>query len=389
MHPLLGYVDRWSVKPGGTIRLMVSSRDGVPFEARFARIQCGDPNPRGPGYREHAMAHPLTGSHPGKDQRTHLGSWVEVPALDLARAGDKLVICATIWPTLPAKGRQALVSWVAADGSAMSLEIDGGCACAVVTIGGRSTRVATGKKLLDRAWYDVWLVIDRATGTLSVGQRARELHPKFEDEGTGSTALPAGVTLRAGRACLAALAPSTLTAKPSCHYNGKLERPTIWGGTMIEAALGQQRGAVPRSGDPGLVACWDFAIGMDTLTVTDVGPGGCHGRTQNMPTRAMTGASWSGAEHRWTHRPQEWGAIHFHDDDLGDVGWTPSLEIRIPDDWPSGLYAVHLKSANGFDNVPFIVRPGAASPKAKVAILLPTVSYHVYGNFVRPGWGRR
>jgi N,N-dimethylformamidase len=34
------------------------------------------------------------------------------------------------------------------------------------------------------------------------------------------------------------------------------------------------------------------------------------------------------------------------------------------------------------------VRPAHGAEKAKVAILLPTVSYHVYGNYVRPGWGR-
>ncbi|MBL8701110.1 MAG: N,N-dimethylformamidase [Alphaproteobacteria bacterium] len=389
MHPLLGYVDRWSAKPGETIKLMVSSRDGAPFEARFARIQCGDPNPRGPGYRETPMAHPLAGTHAGKDQRTHLGSWIEIPSLDLAAAGDRLVICATIWPTTPAKGRQSLVSWIGTDGVSLSLDVEPDGATATLTVAGKTARVATGKKFLERAWYDVWLVVDRAAKTLGVGQRAREIHPTFDDEGSISTTLAALPGLGAGRACLAALVPSDVAGKPSCHYNGKLERPTVWAGAMVEAALGQQRGAVPRSGEAGLVACWDFAIGIDTLSVTDVGPGGFHGRTQNMPTRAMTGAGWSGAEHRWTHRPQEWGAIHFHDDDLGDVGWTPSLEFAIPADWPSGLYAVHLKSANGFDNVPFVVRPGAGAPKAKVAILLPTVSYHIYSNFVRPGWGRQ
>ena len=96
MHPLLGYVDRWSAKPGESIRLMVSSAGDAPFEARFARIICGDPNPRGPGYREIAMPHPLAGTHPGLDQKTHLGSWARIPLLDLSGCARGLVLCATM-----------------------------------------------------------------------------------------------------------------------------------------------------------------------------------------------------------------------------------------------------------------------------------------------------
>ena len=100
----------------------------------------------------------------------------------------------------------------------------------------------------------------------------------------------------------------------------------------------------------------------------------------------MTGVAWSGREHHWTRLPEEWGAIHFHDDDLGDVSWEPSLTFAVPQDWPSGLYVVHLESDAGHDHVPFVVRPAAGGAKAKVALLLPTVSYQVYGQYVRPGF---
>ena len=388
MHPLLGYVDRWSAKPGEAIRLMVSSAGDAPFEARFARIICGDPNPRGPGYREIAMQHPLAGTHPGLDQKTHLGSWARIPLLDLSGCGRGLVLCATIWPTTPARGRQAIASWRGAGGAMLSLEIDADGVVARVEDRSGATRVATGKALVERAWYDVFLAIDPVAGTLSVGQRPREVHPGVADSGSASTALRGAPALGVGRATIAALAAADPVGKPSHHYNGKVERPCIWSGAHADDAMAAQRGATPRGTAPGLVACWDFSIGIPTLDVADIGPHGFSGTVENLPTRAMTGSNWSGAEHRWTHAPSEWGAIHFHDDDIGDVGWTPALEFRIPEDWPSGIYAVHLKSANGFDNVPFVVRPADAAPKAKVAILLPTVTYHVYGNFVRPGWGR-
>ena len=389
MHPLLGYVDRWSAKPGETIRLMVSSAGGAPFSARFARILCGDPNPRGPGYREIAMAHPLAGTHPGREQGTHLGSWVELPVVDLGGGAGGIVVAATIWPTTPARGRQVVFSWRDAAGASLSLELDrDGVVASLAAPGAAHARVATGKLPLERAWYDVWLVVDPAKRRLWVGQRPREAHPGFDDAGAASCALHASPALGAGRGCIAALAAADAAAPPSCHYNGKIERPTIRAGTDHAAAIDAQRLPPPRGDVAGSIACWDFSIGIPTLDVVDIGPSGFAGKVENLPDRAMTGSNWSGREHRWTHAPEEWGAIHFHDDDIGDVGWTPSLAIEIPADWPSGIYAVHLESMAGIDNVPFVVRPADGAAKAKVAILLPTVSYHVYGNFVRAGWGQ-
>jgi len=384
VHPLLGYVDRWSVKPGGTVALRVGSAGNAPFETRIARVLCGDPNPKGPGYREIAMPHPTDGAHPGKQQETHLGSWARIPAVDLAPAAQGLILAVTIWPTTPDKGRQGVAAWTGADGTQVTLAIDRDGAVATVVCGGRTVTVSTGKPLLERAWYDLWFSIDVTAKCLVVGQRPREAHAGFDDAGVASIAL-ASVTFGSGEMLFAALPGDA--GEPSAHYNGKIERPTIWAGIDAAAALAAQLGPVPKKSAPHLVACWDFSIGIPTFDLTDVGPRGFNGIVENMPDRAMIGANWSGREHRWTHLPEEWGAIHFHDDDIGDVGWEKALDIEIPRDWPSGMYAVHLKSAAGTDNVPFFVRPADGAKKAKIAILLPTITYHVYGNFVRPGFG--
>ena len=41
---LVGYCDRWSVKPGGTMRFMISSAEDGPFDLRFVRLICADPD---------------------------------------------------------------------------------------------------------------------------------------------------------------------------------------------------------------------------------------------------------------------------------------------------------------------------------------------------------
>jgi N,N-dimethylformamidase len=187
---------------------------------------------------------------------------------------------------------------------------------------------------------------------------------------------------------LAALPNGSPTDGPArAHYNGKLERPTIWAGaaTTPEAAIQRQRDRVPAAATPDLRACWDFSIGTGGDTAADSGPASAHARLIGLPTRAMTGANWTGEVHDWKRAPDQYGAIHFHDDDQGNLGWPESFALRVPSDWPSGFYSAHIRSATGEDYLPFFVRP--AVPRARVAFLVPTFTYQVYGCFVRPGRG--
>ena len=58
MVPLIGYVDRFSGRPGERIAVKVSSRLAEPYQADLVRIVHGDANPAGPGLKfeegEHA-----------------------------------------------------------------------------------------------------------------------------------------------------------------------------------------------------------------------------------------------------------------------------------------------------------------------------------------------
>ena len=44
----------------------------------------------------------------------------------------------------------------------------------------------------------------------------------------------------------------------------------------------------------------------------------------------MTGAEWSGREMCFRHAPTEYGAIHFHEDDIDDCGWPTAFEWTVP-----------------------------------------------------------
>ncbi len=363
MHALTGYTDRWSVKQGGVIRFMVSSGEGRDFSLRFVRHLCADPNPEGPGYAETAMPTPLDGVRRGVEQRAFLGSFGHVAAVPVdLRGGVRLV--ATIWPTTPRKGRQGLVAvrvgdWV----FALGIGPGGGTMAEARGPDGAVIRIEVARPLYERRWYDVSAELGH-DGTLRVEQSP---HAPLNDGGAVDAVVgapPGG----AAEIFLAALPPDG-AGPASGHYNGKLERP-----------------AMTRPG-PSLapLAVWDFAIGMQSQIATDIGPHGAHAALVNLPTRAMTGANWTGAVHDWKAAPDQYGAIHFHDDDQGPLGWDESFALAVPADWPSGFYAAHIRNDAGEDYIPFIVRP--AVPQSDVVLLVPTFSYQVYGCYVRPDRG--
>ncbi|MDJ0391604.1 N,N-dimethylformamidase [Roseomonas sp. E05] len=362
MLPITGYVEGWSTRPGETLRFMISVKGGGPYRARIARVICGDPNPRGPGYREVPVPWALEGTHEGRQQDIHLGSWGEVPAVTLP--GGEVGLAATIWPTRLAAGEQAVLCWQGATGTLTLGSGPQGAWCRLTTPAGTQS-LATGVRLTERAWHDIACRID-ASGRLHLEQHPHR--PRLDrPEAAALSAGAPGALSGTGRVAIAAdYAEGGMTR----HFNGKVERPRILAGEDI-------------------VAAWDLSRAMGTDRIEDTGPAAAHGVLHNLPTRAMTGSNWRGDVHRWTEDPGQYGAIHFHDDDLGDAGWQPSLAFTVPEAWTSGVYALHLEMERGGalhrDNIVFHVRARVPGSQARVAFLAPTFSYTVYGQFQKAG----
>ena len=112
----------------------------------------------------------------------------------------------------------------------------------------------------------------------------------------------------------------------------------------------------------------------------DRGPHRLDGTTVNMPMRAATGHAWSGAESNPRLAPEQYAAIHFHEDDLDDCGWNPDFSLEIPENLPSGVYAARLRAGDAEEHIPFFVRPRLGAPTAPIAFLVPTNTYLAYGN---------
>jgi N,N-dimethylformamidase len=73
--PLIGYVDRFSARPGERIEVKVSSQLDQPYQADLVRIIHADANPAGPGIKLEEIVADFAGTHVSRFQPIHLGSF--------------------------------------------------------------------------------------------------------------------------------------------------------------------------------------------------------------------------------------------------------------------------------------------------------------------------
>ncbi|TDQ83328.1 N,N-dimethylformamidase [Dongia mobilis] len=382
---ILGYTDRLSAAPGDSIAFKVSAPLPGKYDARLVRLICGDDSPEGPGLKVEDVASEFAGSHKARQQPMQPGSFVWVTARHPFELAN-FTLQVMIWPTLPGNGKAQgiLGNFDAATGSGYALYLDED-GCLAFRAGGNAP-VSTGVKLLARHWYEVHASFDSGTGRVILGHKAMlPYHGQANTVShTGAVPAPSG---EGGRFLIAAWNDGKAAA---AHFNGKIDSPRVSARALQPEQVARLRG-LPLDVElaPYVVAAWDFSRGIGTVKVTDVSGNRHHGRTINLPTRAMTGWNWDGSEFNWQKKPAHYGAIHFHDDDLYDCGWRTDFTFTVPDGMKSGIYCAHVsqKSADGSlteDYIPFFVRPRRGTATAPLALLIPTASYLAYANHQMP-----
>lgn len=378
MLPLAGYADRLSVRPGETIAFKVSNATGTPVSTRLVRVISADPNPEGPGIREEPVDSTVRLVREPEYYGFQRGSYAIIDG-GIALAGlSSFTLIATVQPTLPGRKCVILRLLDAEDREVAGLGMDEGGRF-VGTFGASGAALAVPEVALDHLWYRVWLTYDARNRQAVIGQQPLKTG---RPDGTARTAGGEVVLPQpAGAKKVSISAPGD--EQGGLTFNGRIERPMIFDRVLtsvqIEAAAdGQQV--------PGLVAAWDFSREISSTRIVDVGPHGLHGRLVNMPTRAVTGSKWTGREMAWRHAPEEYAAIHFHEDDIDDCRWPTAYEWTVPEDLRSGTYALRLEAGGQEENIPFFVVPPKARKTADICVLVSTFTYVVYGNHARPEW---
>lgn len=380
MLPLAAYADRLSVRPGETIAFQVANATGEPVTARVVRVITSDANPAGPGIQvEEVDSSPTKLTEPGPG-RSPQGSYAVVDGLDRWFSGASFTLTCRVFPTHVDGRRQALMTRMdeaGRRGFALMIDSDGYPLASMSTAGGL-VDVRTAQAVKERRWYSVWLRFDAGSGDLHIGHAAfGGTASSIGSTAVGDDATPAGD----GPLLLAALDH----AEPKAHFNGKLERPALYDRPLADEELR----SLARGEEPGgFVACWDFSKDVPSSRILDLGPDAVHGHVVNTPARGMTGAAWSGREMCFRHAPDEYGAIHFHEDDIDDCKWPTAFTWTVPDGTRSSVYALMLSAGDAEENVPFHVVPPKGRATADIAVLASTFTYVIYANHARPEWDR-
>ena len=215
-------------------------------------------------------------------------------------------------------------------------------------------------------WYFVAASFDADSKTVVLSQ---EPVPPWPDQGLHNVTrwinVPSGPGPTDAPLIMGAYSNGTVDGKLQIegYYNGKIDSPRLFDSGLYAADLSSlKRGAQPSSFGGSLIGDWDFSKDIGSTRATDRSVHALHGRTVNRPARGMTGHNWTGRDNAFPLRPEEYGAIHFHDDDLDDAGWDVDFEFTVPEGMKSGVYAARLQAGDAVDHVPFFVRPETGDP---------------------------
>ena len=275
------------------------------------------------------------------------------------------------------------------------------------------------KTLKQKRWYHITTVLE-LSGDNKTDLSCHISIKEKDDDGTiltrsSSTAIP---TLAAvgDNQILTPLdsinAPFALATDGS--LNGRLEDPCI----KIETEnAGEHLFASWDTSHYNSADLWDIPCNDGLMCASkesdDIGEDYCNHSLilHHHPTRGVKGRRWNGTEFCWTKCPRHYGAIHFHDDDIYDFRWKTDMEWKVPTNIPSGIYimrfvtttsdATTLDDPQHEEALPiFICAPKipvsvstlegdanhapTTTKQNKLALLIPTFTYVMYGNHARP-----
>ncbi|GAA2591636.1 large subunit of N,N-dimethylformamidase [Dactylosporangium fulvum] len=374
-----GYTDKLSYKPGETLQVMVDPRvDNTTVAAELVRLRRSDGQPD---------PEPITwagsGTHVAQAQRHCVGSFAAVanPFADIEL--DTFTWGAWFHPTLTTTGQP---QGILGAGDTLQITHDGkSVTFDLADQSGHKYQVRAELDLQDRAWYFLSASIHGQRARLLIQPLDRQLGEPTEASGDAPAYIHVPneqwMAIAAAGTVTVTESPGGARGRAEKPFNGKVEAPFLIAGALTpgeEARCGAGDTTTVRQ-HPHVVAAWAFNPLPGLSTRVEDLVGNHHGITVNLPQAGVTGVSWDGTRLDFTTAPDQYATLHFHDDDLLDVGWQPLTQVDLPADLESGIYGIRLKAGQSQDIVPFTVLP-AGPTASKVLVVMSTFTYLAYGN---------
>ncbi|MDX8502614.1 hypothetical protein RFM99_30050 [Mesorhizobium sp. VK4C] len=377
---ILAYADRDSVKPGDDIAFAVSCINLDNFDCEFVRLLGCDAGPESPAFQS-VMDVPEAKRYPGREQSIRAGSYVDIKGSPRLADLGAVTICGTVMPTLIAGQPRCLLSTMTAGGrGGITLWINAdGCLTATFGDAGGQRIYRLDQPLSPWRWSFVALSYDPESCRLLL--MVHRL-PSGSHDHAGVSWLAVDGVKPPGRGDGRVMIGAERDADgiPSRHFNGKIERPRIVAAALSLEQLCELAPRMPAEiGNWAYLADWDLLGEPASVSIRDLSGNGHDGICINQPARAVQGSTWDSSTTDWRQAPDQYGAIHFHHDDVENLSWQEDLRLAVPVSWPSGCYAAYLRGGDTDFYVPFYVRQ-APKGSRDVAFLAPTATYAAYVN---------
>ena len=350
---LTGYLSKLGCRAGDTIDIMLGS-SASEATVDFIRLIHGDTNPKGPGFVFEEIPEILPQTVAVGEVATPIGSF-GISSTGVSIEREALHVAFEIWPTVPTYGRAQSV--LGLPGLDLAISINAAGRLELTKTG--AVVATVDRPLMERTWYAVSISIELERTGCSIDRIEKSgarLVPHGQANGQGFS--PTGQT-------------EIVLAASGYRADGR----QLFGADLYN---GKIAALVIRSGET-VLGDWQFHEAMAGQTIVDRA-GGHHIDLINVPTRAMTGPRWTGKVEAWTQAPEQYDAIHFHDDDLSDAKWPVTTTLTVPETLASGIYAVRVRTADEEDHIPLAVRPRLGTAAAKIAFVLGTYTYVAYAN---------
>ncbi len=398
---IFGYTDRFSARPGETLTFHVSCENLTAYDASLVRLRHGYTGAAGPGFLETELSSSFAGSFAGGWHECRPGSYVEIPdPRGLLRGDDGVRLHASVFATLPHDDRSSglgayhvtqnsmsrrsasqtvMGTWDQTSETGYALILESGIPTFLWNAGGLTQRLALDTPLLPNQWYELEAAHAPESGVVTLSCRPRDsLMNRLSAQASA---------LRIEKATTTTVGPLTPGSGPfrigasSALTDGAWVAVDVFNGKIGEVRVDRTDAS---DVDAARIAAWHFgrSVREDGFLLSDVideSPNALHGTCINAPTRAVAGASFSGMVDDFRLAPDEYDAIHFHDDDITDADWPVAFSFVVPDDLPSGVYAARLSADGTVQHIPFFVLPHQRA-KRSVAVLFATATYLAYGN---------
>ena len=380
---IIGYGSDLSVAPGEEITFYVSTNRDT-YTADIIELTGGMTDAESGLFPFREVETDCGGEYEGLLQTTDIGSFAVLPLTSPFTLTGDLTATVRFRPTSPTQGHDQVV-WEVTDTEGRDLALVVDQAGHLQLQSGGQVLMRTEAAVKASEWYFAGVACDsrgsrmyvrQSSGWFPGGHSAQESigAPVADVHGTADADHTAGVTL-AGRL----VASDDTTDRAVDHFNGKIEAPALYQKTMQSAQLRELADSDTLPHLDSAVGVWDLGEPYSGTALRELTGKNPEGRVHQGPLRAVTGHNWDGRYENVEAAPSQYAAIHFHEDDLEDSAWQPSIHWTVPETLPSGAYALRLRIDGETDYVPFFVR-AVRSSGDRALFLFPTNTYLAYAN---------